>query len=170
MLYIIFYLKHSLHIIDFKPHRSKPIKKPKKINQYPDPRDDLSKVLQIYTLPTLSYLFTPLKKYLLTIYLMCICVYVYMNNIYPLKNKNKNKNKKTKTQKHTIKTHTHTHTHKKPLSPRTRYLDNCLREHVNPRASLIIRKLATTHISLKSLGIGDTMARYYHTTVYYHSI
>lgn len=44
------------------------------------------------------------------------------------------------------------------LSPRTRFISECLRENINPRASMIIRKRFCETINLQHLGIGDKMA------------
>jgi Ran GTPase-activating protein (RanGAP) involved in mRNA processing and transport len=45
-----------------------------------------------------------------------------------------------------------------PLSPRSRYIDNCIRQRLNPRACLILRKRFTRELNLKHLGMGDKMA------------
>eukprot|EP01032_Pedospumella_encystans_P009853 gene9853-11567_t len=44
------------------------------------------------------------------------------------------------------------------ISPRSKYIDSCIRQRLNPRASLILRKNFTKHLSLQHHGIGDTMA------------
>jgi hypothetical protein len=36
-----------------------------------------------------------------------------------------------------------------PTSPRTRYIGNCINSHINPRASLILRKRVSTELNLK---------------------
>lgn len=45
-----------------------------------------------------------------------------------------------------------------PLSPRSRYIDSCIRKRLNPRASLILRKHFTKQINLQHFGMGDDMA------------
>ena len=42
-----------------------------------------------------------------------------------------------------------------PVSPRTKYIEGCLREKLNPRASLVIRKKLTKKLELQHLGFGD---------------
>lgn len=44
------------------------------------------------------------------------------------------------------------------LSPRSQFIDNCIRQRLNPRASLILRKSFTKELNLKHLGMGDKMA------------
>jgi hypothetical protein len=44
------------------------------------------------------------------------------------------------------------------LSPRSHYIDSCIRQRLNPRASLILRKRFTRELNLKHLGMGDKMA------------
>ena len=44
------------------------------------------------------------------------------------------------------------------LSPRTKYIDNCLKNGVVPRAGLLVRKKLSQQLSMKSQGIGDKMA------------
>lgn len=44
------------------------------------------------------------------------------------------------------------------LSPRSMFIDNCLRAHVNPRATLILRKIYTRELNLKHLGMGNAVA------------
>jgi hypothetical protein len=44
------------------------------------------------------------------------------------------------------------------LSPRSHYIDNCIRQRLNPRAGLILRKQFTRELNLKHLGMGDQMA------------
>ncbi|RYH21039.1 hypothetical protein EON65_21670 [archaeon] len=44
------------------------------------------------------------------------------------------------------------------LSPRSQYIDNCIRQRLNPRAGLLLRKQLTRELSLKHLGMGDEMA------------
>lgn len=44
------------------------------------------------------------------------------------------------------------------LSPRSLFIDNCLRANVNPRASLVLRKLYTQELLLAHLGMGDHLA------------
>lgn len=46
-----------------------------------------------------------------------------------------------------------------PTSPRTHYIASCIRDRLNPRASLILRKKATKHIKLQHMGIGDKMGK-----------
>ena len=46
-----------------------------------------------------------------------------------------------------------------PLSPRSRYLDACLREGLNPRASMIVRKGFAKGLDLAHHGIGDHMGK-----------
>lgn len=45
-----------------------------------------------------------------------------------------------------------------PLSPRTAYIDGCVRERLNPRASLIVRNKLTKQMNLQHLG----MLSFYH--------
>ena len=45
-----------------------------------------------------------------------------------------------------------------PNSPRTAYLAGCLRDKLNPRASLIVRKRFEKELDLHHQGIGDKMA------------
>lgn len=45
-----------------------------------------------------------------------------------------------------------------PLSPRSRFISSCIREGINPRASLVIRKRMSTHLKLSHLSIGDKVA------------
>eukprot|EP01031_Cornospumella_fuschlensis_P030219 gene30219-36515_t len=44
------------------------------------------------------------------------------------------------------------------LSPRSQYIDNCIRQKLNPRAGLLLRKQLTRELNLKHLGMGDEMA------------
>ena len=44
------------------------------------------------------------------------------------------------------------------LSPRSRYIDGCIRKKLNPRLSLILRKSFTKCLDLQHQGIGDEMA------------
>jgi hypothetical protein len=44
-----------------------------------------------------------------------------------------------------------------PTSPRSKYLVGCLRESLNPRASLILRKHVNHDLNLQHLGMGDKM-------------
>ena len=44
------------------------------------------------------------------------------------------------------------------LSPRSRYIDGCIRKKLNPRLSLILRKSFTKCLDLQHHGIGDEMA------------
>ena len=39
------------------------------------------------------------------------------------------------------------------LSPRSKYIDSCIRTQINPRASLILRKTFSKRLSLKHQGI-----------------
>lgn len=45
-----------------------------------------------------------------------------------------------------------------PLSPRSRFISSCIREGLNPRASLVLRKRMSTHLKLSHLSIGDKVA------------
>jgi hypothetical protein len=45
-----------------------------------------------------------------------------------------------------------------PLSPRSMFIDNCLRANINPRATLILRKIYTRELNLKHLGMGNAVA------------
>jgi Ran GTPase-activating protein (RanGAP) involved in mRNA processing and transport len=45
-----------------------------------------------------------------------------------------------------------------PASPRSKYIDSCIRKRLNPRASLILRKNFTKRLCLQHHGIGDEMA------------
>lgn len=47
---------------------------------------------------------------------------------------------------------------KPQLSPRSQYIDSCIRQRLNPRCSLILRKQFTRELNLKHLGMGDEMA------------
>lgn len=42
-----------------------------------------------------------------------------------------------------------------PISPRSRYIDGCIRNGLNPRAALVLRKNLNRNISLQHHGIGD---------------
>jgi Ran GTPase-activating protein (RanGAP) involved in mRNA processing and transport len=44
------------------------------------------------------------------------------------------------------------------LSPRSKFIDSCIRKKLNPRASLILRKTFTKELNLKHLGMGDELA------------
>jgi hypothetical protein len=44
-----------------------------------------------------------------------------------------------------------------PTSPRSKYIVGCLREKLNPRASLILRKRINSELKLEHLGMGDKM-------------
>ena len=46
-----------------------------------------------------------------------------------------------------------------PTSPRTMYIASCIRDKLNPRASLVVRKMVTSDFSLPHQGIGDKMAQ-----------
>jgi Ran GTPase-activating protein (RanGAP) involved in mRNA processing and transport len=46
-----------------------------------------------------------------------------------------------------------------PLTPRSRYIQNCIRSKLNPRAFLILRKSDTTELLLSHMGIGDKMGK-----------
>lgn len=46
----------------------------------------------------------------------------------------------------------------KLLSPRTRFISSCMREGLNPRASLLIRKSLTNKLKLPHMSMGDQMA------------
>ena len=45
-----------------------------------------------------------------------------------------------------------------PMSPRSQYISNCIREGLNPRASLILRKSMSKRLELQNYGMGDQMA------------
>ena len=45
-----------------------------------------------------------------------------------------------------------------PLTPRTRFISACIREGLNPRASLVIRRHMSTHLKLSHFAIGDKVA------------
>ena len=45
-----------------------------------------------------------------------------------------------------------------PLSPRTKFISNCMERNINPRASLILRKKLDTTIDLQHIGMGDMVA------------
>ena len=45
-----------------------------------------------------------------------------------------------------------------PLSPRSKYINSCVRDRLNPRASLVIRKNMTKKLELQNYGMGDEMA------------
>lgn len=45
------------------------------------------------------------------------------------------------------------------LSPRSMYIDACMREGINPRASLVLRRGMTKMLDLSHHGIGDTMGK-----------
>ena len=44
-----------------------------------------------------------------------------------------------------------------PISPRTKYIDACLRDGINPRPSVIVRRGLTKVLDLNHHGIGDKM-------------
>jgi hypothetical protein len=44
------------------------------------------------------------------------------------------------------------------VSPRSKYIDSCIRKRLNPRASLILRKNFTKRLNLQHHGMGDDMA------------
>lgn len=44
------------------------------------------------------------------------------------------------------------------LSPRSKFIDSCIRKKLNPRASLILRKTFTKELNLRHLGMGDDLA------------
>lgn len=44
-------------------------------------------------------------------------------------------------------------------SPRTRFLAGCMKEHINPRASLLLRRNLSKELNLQHHGMGNTMAR-----------
>lgn len=46
-----------------------------------------------------------------------------------------------------------------PTTPRTKYIASCIRDRLNPRASLILRKKDTVHLKLQHMGIGDKMGK-----------
>lgn len=46
-----------------------------------------------------------------------------------------------------------------PISPRSSYISSCIREGVNPRASLILRNKVTKDLKLQHMGIGDKMGK-----------
>jgi hypothetical protein len=45
-----------------------------------------------------------------------------------------------------------------PLSPRSRFISSCIREGLNPRASLVLRKRISPHLKYSHLSIGDKVA------------
>jgi hypothetical protein len=45
------------------------------------------------------------------------------------------------------------------ISPRTKFLASCIKEKINPRASLLLRKNMTTQLSLQHQGMSDNLAR-----------
>lgn len=45
-----------------------------------------------------------------------------------------------------------------PLSPRTRFITGCIKEHRNPRASLILRKRLGKEINISHMAIGNSIA------------
>jgi hypothetical protein len=47
-----------------------------------------------------------------------------------------------------------------PISPRSMYIDKCLRGGMNPRAGMLIRRDISKELVLTRLGIGDEMATY----------
>ena len=52
-----------------------------------------------------------------------------------------------------------------PASPRSTYINACLREGVNPRASLVLRKGLSKKLELQSYGMGDDNARLLSTAI-----
>ena len=46
-----------------------------------------------------------------------------------------------------------------PLSARARFISSCLREGLNPRASLLIRRKHTSHLNLSHMAIGDKVVK-----------
>lgn len=44
-----------------------------------------------------------------------------------------------------------------PLTPRTRFISSCIREGLNPRASLVIRRHMSTHLKLSHFAIGGRL-------------
>lgn len=46
-----------------------------------------------------------------------------------------------------------------PLTPRSRYIENCFKDKLNPRAYLVLRKSDTTELLLAHMGIGDKMGK-----------
>lgn len=52
-----------------------------------------------------------------------------------------------------------------PASPRSTYINACLREGANPRASLVLRKNLTKRLELQSYGMGDDNARLLATSI-----
>ena len=61
-----------------------------------------------------------------------------------------------------------------PTSPRSRYIVGCMREQLNPRASLILRRRLNSELKLEHLGMGDKMGSVFadalRDMVYVHSI
>ena len=47
--------------------------------------------------------------------------------------------------------------HAAPVSPRSKYLVECLKDNVNPRASLILRRKVSHELKMQHLGMGDRM-------------
>jgi hypothetical protein len=45
------------------------------------------------------------------------------------------------------------------ISPRTRFLASCIKEQLNPRPSLLLRKKETTKLDLKHQGMNDSLAK-----------
>jgi hypothetical protein len=45
-----------------------------------------------------------------------------------------------------------------PLSARSRFISSCIREGLNPRASLVLRKSMSTHLNLSHLSMGNKIA------------
>jgi len=58
-----------------------------------------------------------------------------------------------------VNSRTHTDDAGIPISPRSQYIDACMREGINPRASLVLRKGLTKHLDLSHHGIGDKMGQ-----------
>jgi hypothetical protein len=57
------------------------------------------------------------------------------------------------------KEHTQSHVVVPITSPRTKYLAGCMREGLNPRASLVLRKNMSKALNLQHHGMGDQMGR-----------
>eukprot|EP01038_Epipyxis_sp_PR26KG_P005859 gene5859-8083_t len=71
---------------------------------------------------------------------------IYNNHDNNNNNSNTNESKETKDSE------------QQGLSPRSRYIDSCIRKRLNPRASLILRKKFTKKLNVSHYGMGDEMA------------
>ena len=52
-----------------------------------------------------------------------------------------------------------------PVSPRSTYISSCIREGLNPRAALILRKKVTKRLKLQHMGIGDKMGKIFSESI-----